>query len=413
MMTGCRLIAAIAVGVWLTASNAHGGSLGVRTNSEVLWSETLRQQRAVIVSLPKSYASSTQTYPVIYLLDGEAHHAHVATMVQFMTDNDMMPEVIIVAVTNRVAERDRNLTPLSTVAEENKEGGGADQFLSFLRDELQPWVDRTYRTEPFRILIGHSFGGIFALHALTTRPEAFEAYLALDPSLWYSGGAMVDQVSAAMRKLPAGRSRYLHLSGRVGNQELDMFEARLAKKPPAHLVLRSRPAQAGETHNSLVHLSIYDGLKQLFDGWDFQPAMDLAVKEGRDPFVAVQAHYAALREKYSIRVQMSEKAYLWPAYHFLPSYGAWGVDPQHKPAHKDLARATGIMEELAGIYSEQRFLTLPVGLQEAGRTEEALGLLKDGLLYFSMRPDSSAEMMTVQYRIEKFLQRAEPPGAAN
>ena len=38
---------------------------------------------------------------------------------------------------------------------------GADNLLSFFKQELIPWVDRQYRTDPsHRILAGHSSGGL-------------------------------------------------------------------------------------------------------------------------------------------------------------------------------------------------------------------------------------------------------------
>ena len=60
-------------------------------------------------------------------------------------------------------DRTRDLTP-QTEKKEEKEGssGGADTFLKFISDELIPWVDKNYRTQSYRLLTGHSFGGLVA-----------------------------------------------------------------------------------------------------------------------------------------------------------------------------------------------------------------------------------------------------------
>lgn len=107
-----------------------------------LWSETLREWRGVIVRLPDSYDESRQTFPVVYLLDGDVHYYHVAGVTQFLANNHQMPEVIVVAVPNSVVTRARDLTPPSAVAAETRDGtGGADRFLAFLTRKLRPWVE--------------------------------------------------------------------------------------------------------------------------------------------------------------------------------------------------------------------------------------------------------------------------------
>lgn len=64
--------------------------------------------------------------------------------------------------------------------------GGADAFLSFIVDTLQPAVADAFAVDPAaQVLYGHSYGGLFVLHALSTRPEAFSAYLAASPALWW------------------------------------------------------------------------------------------------------------------------------------------------------------------------------------------------------------------------------------
>ncbi len=62
-------------------------------------------------------------------------------------------------------------------------GGGADNFVRFFKTELIPYINKNYKVEPFKVLIGHSYGGVFAMHALISDPELFDAYIAIDPKL--------------------------------------------------------------------------------------------------------------------------------------------------------------------------------------------------------------------------------------
>ncbi len=111
-----------------------------------LASQILGEERAYWVYLPASYNDSTyapQRYPVLYLLDGDAHFHSASGVVQFMSTggNIQTPELIIVAIPN--TNRTRDLTPTHTKVgfggEESaflEVSGGGDRFLQFVRDEL-------------------------------------------------------------------------------------------------------------------------------------------------------------------------------------------------------------------------------------------------------------------------------------
>jgi predicted alpha/beta superfamily hydrolase len=69
--------------------------------------------------------------------------------------------------------------------------GGADRFLAFLEEDLKPLVGREFPVHPERqALFGHSFGGLFALHVLFTRPAAFRTYVAASPSITWGEPAI-------------------------------------------------------------------------------------------------------------------------------------------------------------------------------------------------------------------------------
>ncbi len=159
-----------------------------------------------MIYTPPHYARSNQHYPVLYLLDAEAQFYQAAATLQFLgSDNGRIPEMILVGITN--TRRIRDLTPTTQDPEQRKhhpDAGGADAFLKFLTDELTPWVNARYRTQPYRILVGHSLGGLFAVHALLVRPDSFQAYLAVSPSLWWDAQATVTEAKTALGTIPVG-----------------------------------------------------------------------------------------------------------------------------------------------------------------------------------------------------------------
>jgi uncharacterized protein len=178
------------------AAQAPSATLTIGT-AESMWSPTLKEERPYLVYMPRSYDSPgtvPQKYPVLYLLDGDSHFHSVTGLVQILgsgiNGTYVVPEMIVVAIPN--TDRSRDLTPTHSekgangeISDAMKTSGGGPAFLQFVRDELIPLIERRYRTANYRILVGHSLGGITAINALYTMPDAFNAYVVIDPSLWF------------------------------------------------------------------------------------------------------------------------------------------------------------------------------------------------------------------------------------
>ncbi|MEJ2582656.1 MAG: alpha/beta hydrolase-fold protein, partial [Acidobacteriota bacterium] len=160
----------------LAIGSAHGGEPITIGETITIQSKILDEERTILVSTPAGYDQSSQRYPVLYMTDGDAHFTHTRGTVDFLVRNGLMPEVIVVGVTN--TDRTRDLTPnhiaSRTIGErvfESPTSGGAPKFLIFFEKELFPYVDEHYRTNPMRLFSGHSFGGLFALNAFFSKPE--------------------------------------------------------------------------------------------------------------------------------------------------------------------------------------------------------------------------------------------------
>lgn len=96
--------------------------------------------------------------------------------------------------------------------------GGADEFLDFVAGELQPMIANEFDVDRDQsALFGHSFGGLFVLHTLFTRPELFRNYCAASPSIWFGGDHLMQAKARFMAASPVLPTRRLLVT--VGSLE--------------------------------------------------------------------------------------------------------------------------------------------------------------------------------------------------
>ena len=243
-----------------------------------LKSEILSEERGYWVSLPASYNqahNSYKSYPVIYLLDGHIHFASVAGMCQFMgrpsNGSRKMPELIVVGVMN--VDRQRDFTPDKIITRRENNTGGGKAFLSFLEEELIPEIDRKFRTAPYRILFGHSLGGLITTHAYLQDKSSFNAFLAIDPSFGTWDNTVMDEkletVSSAVFDRPLylatanwekrnirNRDRHLRFYESLNSKCVDSFNGKLTYFE-------------NESHSTVSLPAFYDAMSFLFEGYNF------------------------------------------------------------------------------------------------------------------------------------------------
>lgn len=94
--------------------------------------------------------------------------------------------------------------------------GGADDFLAFIEAELKPFLATRVPLDPRRqAIFGHSFGGLFVLQALFTRPQAFTHWIAMSPSIYWENYAVLrsERRFAALSPGQRGRPKLLMAVG--------------------------------------------------------------------------------------------------------------------------------------------------------------------------------------------------------
>ncbi|MEP6613701.1 MAG: alpha/beta hydrolase-fold protein, partial [Mucilaginibacter sp.] len=109
----------------------------------------------------------------------------------------VIPDMIVVGITNTVRQRDLTPTP---VAGDNVSGGG-ENFIKFISNELFPYIDKHYPTAPYRVFSGHSLGGLTVANTLINHTGLFNAYIAIDPSLWWDNQKLLKQAQQQLLKI--------------------------------------------------------------------------------------------------------------------------------------------------------------------------------------------------------------------
>ena len=167
--------------------------------NDSLYSDILKEKRNLVISLPKSYKSSKKRhYSVLFLLDAKKNLSHTSGSLDYLKSYGYMPDLIVVGVVNN--KRYKDFTPTKSKKYLDIESGGANQFLEFMEHELLPYIDKKYRTRNYKILAGHSLGGLLAINSLISKPYLFQAHFAFSPSLWWDEQLIVNRAKAFFQK---------------------------------------------------------------------------------------------------------------------------------------------------------------------------------------------------------------------
>ncbi len=326
--------------------------------STVVQSEILGEQRPIVVGLPAGYEAGSGSYPVVYVLDGPGHIHHTTGSIGHLAQNGRALPAIVVGIGN--TDRTRDLTPRSDLDEERARfptGGGAENFRRFLVDELRPFIDEHYRTNGGSILIGHSFGALFAIDTAIHEPESFNGYVAISPSLWWSGEKYVkaaDELKADHPLFSGALYVAMGTEGPTMNPPFERFVEAIERNAPSDFVF-GVGRFPDEDHGSIPLRATIAGLKSYFarigDALDMRQVADASELERR---------YAQISESMGFEVQPSEQAVNQLGYRLLQGGQA--------------ERAQGIFAWNAKTYPQSANVYDSLGecLENLGKREDAL-----------------------------------------
>ena len=286
-----------------------------------IYSSVLQEERKIWIYRPGGEDSLylPRHYPVLYLLDGDAHFASVSGLVDQLSrqnGNTVLPEMIIVGILN--TDRTRDLTPTHSEHEyyadsiQLQHSGGGENFYRFITTELAPHIDSLLPTLPYRIFTGHSFGGLTVMNTLVHHPGFFSSYIAIDPSMWWHGKKLLGETAGEWEKNNFPQTRlYLGIANTMApgmdtssvqkdssasTQHIRsiLSLAHLLNQAPSNRLRWTYAYYGNDDHNSVPLVATYDGLRFLFSFFRF-PHMDKMFDKSFPPDSAIQLlsrHYA-------------------------------------------------------------------------------------------------------------------------
>ena len=287
-----------------------GDDISVTLGHEISFeSAVLNEQRKIIIHLPEGYYTSKESYPVLYLLDGKRHLQHAVTAKGILAGQGLMPESIIVAVTNNSGTRGRDL---------GRENGA---FLKFIKQEVIAYIDQQYRTSPFRTLFGHSMAGAFSLNVLATDPKLFNQYIAASPFLQVNNYQTLANVKALLAKeTKLEQSLYFTLTDRLAEGD----EATDALAQLTTMIEQESPSMhwryefiQNQIHMTTPFLTLYAGLA--FVNQDYRaPTFDsLTEFNNASAMKSLTAHYQQRALKYGGSTEVPERVVRRLAFSFM------------------------------------------------------------------------------------------------
>ena len=375
-----------------------------------VYSKILGEQRKIWVYTPDmTSGNANQHWPVLYLLDGDGHFASVVGMIQQMSQvngNNVYPEMIVVAIPN--TDRTRDLTPTHIASDPpmmdsnfSKNSGGGENFVAFIEKELMPHVDSVYQTAPYRVLIGHSFGGLTVMSVLTNHTKLFNAYIAIDPSMWYDRQRFLAATETKLTEQNyAGTRLYVSIANTMPEGmtlakmkkdtssetrhirsifELDKF----LKAHPQNGLKYASMYYENDNHGSVPFASEYDGLRFIFDYY----RLNITGKDFSDTSAALaiklKAHYDMVSKEMGYKVSPPESNINFLGYNAMNNKNFTKAAALFKMNIDNYPNSDNVYDSYADLMVEQKDTANAIvnykkalAIKENAYTKQKLGVLE-------------------------------------
>ena len=308
---------------------------------DTLYSNVLEEKREIWIHVPDQQGNQLyeNTYPVLYLLDGDGHFASVTGLIKQLSSvngNTVLPKMIVVGITN--TDRWRDLTP--TNVEEYPTSGGGKSFLDFVENELIDYVDKKYPTSNNRTFVGHSLGGLSVLNTLIKRPHLFNNFIAIDPSLWWDNQYLLKQADSLMESLDLQKnSLFIGVANTMGEgmhystimsdtsetsqhiRSILEFTNNVEQKYDTDLNFGWK-YYANDSHGSVPLITEYEGLRFLYSWYRCDCYTELTNRNtnltGGQLIDILSSHYEMVSTKVGYKVIANEEE--------MNGFGYWFLD---------------------------------------------------------------------------------------
>lgn len=306
---------------------------------DIVNSKILNEQRRILVYVPASASSEIylkQRYPVVYLLDGDAiHFSSVVGMIRRLSSVYICPEMIVVGIPN--TDRTRDLTPshmdswqfLNIVLDSDycKNSGGGEKFISFIERELIPRIDSIYPTAPYRMLIGHSFGGLTVMNTIVHHTNLFKAYVAIDPAMSWDNQKLLKETQKILANTKySGISLFLGIANTmsIGMDTIKVKKDKSINSEHIRSIFELRnylnnnsknelnfayKYYENDNHNTVPLITEYDALRFVFNCYQFDILSD--------DYKNIESIYEKISKHLGYKVKPSESMVNSLAYQYL------------------------------------------------------------------------------------------------
>ncbi len=270
----------------LILSVLHGGdswamdpeSAQERTSTHTIKSNILGEDREIYVRVPLAY-NQNETYPVVYVPDAELNFNYIANYLDYLANLYLLPKMIVTG--SKMVNRNRDFIPKADPYFPYT--GGAEKYLDFVKNEWIIFIDKNFQNSDKKILIGHSFGGVFALHTLFQEPTLFDSYIALGTSVWVSNKSLLEEAKTFFEE-ENNHNAFLYMSvGEndggatvpTGNEMAKLFEL---NAPPS---LDWKYEITPKTNHFTNFISgVHNAFSEMFPQWGFDKELKNIAIEG-------------------------------------------------------------------------------------------------------------------------------------
>jgi hypothetical protein len=298
-------------------------------------SKILTETRTVWVYNPGNKKDS-KTYPVIYVLDGESHFKSVVAMVEYLSEANIIPPMIVVGILH--SNRMKDLTPTieDTIGDSiGAHSGGGENFILFIKNELFPDIESKYPTAPYRILTGHSVGGLTVINTLIHHKEFFNAYVSIDASLWWDKHKLLKESKpvlatdnysdkklflAIANRMEKGMDTSAVQKDTTENTELIRYNLELIrsiKNNQQNKLIFNYKYYADDNHGSVSFIAEYDAIRFIFDYYKFDLYARYLDNDSIRLDTLLDAHYKNISRQLGYSVKPAEDLINGLAYHSL------------------------------------------------------------------------------------------------
>ncbi|CAN5393060.1 hypothetical protein BH11BAC3_BH11BAC3_02810 [soil metagenome] len=298
-------------------------------------SKILKEERTAWIYNPGNKKES-KTYPVIYVLDGASHFKSVVAMVEYLSGANVIPPMIVVGILHQNRMKDLTPTIEDSIADSRGENsGGGENFMSFIKNELFPEIESAYSTAPYRILMGHSVGGLTVINTFIHHKDYFNAYVSIDASLWWDKHKLLKE-SKTVLAVDNYRDKKLFLAianrmekgvdtsavqkDTTENTELIRYNLELIrsiKNNQQNNLNFDYKYYADDNHGSISFIAEYDALRFIFNYYKFDLYASYLDNGNIRLDTLLDAHYKNISKQLGYNLKPAEDLVNGLAYHSL------------------------------------------------------------------------------------------------